>query len=277
MLGVVADAEDIVHDTYEKWLSIDTANVRHPKSYLIKAVTNKCITHHEKMKRERTNYVGQWLPEPLIADETQTDHKRIEMFHPLSIGIMIMLEKLTAQERAVFLLKEIFSYDYDEIAEIINKSNDNCRQIFRRAQQHLKDDRKRFEIDMATHERIFNEFLRACTDGDMDGLISLLQEDIIMVTDGGGASLTVNGRTIQALRKPLEGKEHVAKFVINIVQTVQQFVPGFSTKIVLVNNMPALACFTNGKPFSLITLEVRNDRIINIYVQSNPEKLKYLE
>ena len=200
MLGVIADAEDIVQDTFEKWLSVDTATVHHPKAYLVKAVTNKCITHLEKIKRERKNYIGPWLPEPLIAHETQADH-RIEMFQPLSIGIMVMLEKLTAQERAVFLLKEIFSYDYDEIAEIINKTNDNCRQIFKRAHQHLKDDRKRFEIDMATHERIFKQFLQACNEGDMEGLIALLREDVVMVTDGGGSSLKVNGRTIQALTK----------------------------------------------------------------------------
>ena len=276
MLGVVADAEDIVQDTFEKWLAIDTETVQHPKSYLVKAVTNKCITHLEKIKKERKNYIGPWIPEPLIADETQTAYKRVEMFHPLSIGIMMMLEKLTAQERAVFLLKEIFSYDYDEIAEIINKTNDNCRQIFKRAQQHLKDDRKRFEIDMATHERIFKEFLHACMEGDLEGLITLLQEDIVMVTDGGGSALIVNGRTIQALRKPIAGKEHVAKFVITIVQTVQQFVPGFTSKTVLVNNMPALACFTNGKPLSLITLEVRNGSICNIYVHSSEEKIKKL-
>ena len=276
MLGVVADAEDIVQDTFEKWLAIDEATVIHPKSYLVKAVTNKCITHLDKIKRERKSYIGPWIPEPLIADETQAAHKRVEMFHPLSIGIMMMLEKLSARERAVFLLKEIFSYDYDEIAEIINKTNDNCRQIFKRAHQHLKDDRRRFEIDMATHERIFKQFLHACNEGDMDGLITLLQEDIEMVTDGGGSALTVNGRTIQALRKPIAGKEHVAKFVISIVQTVQQFVPGFTTKPVLVNNMPALACFTNGKPLSLITLEIRNDSICNIYVHSNKEKIKNL-
>jgi len=276
MLGVVADAEDIVQDSFEKWLTMDTSAVQHAKSYLVKMVTNKCINHLEKIKRERANYIGPWIPEPLIDDETKKDHRRIEMFHPLSIGIMMMLEKLTAQERAVFLLKEIFSYDYDEIAEIINKSNDNCRQIFKRAQQHLKDDRKRFEIDMAAHERVFKKFMQACTEGDMDGLIELLQEDIVMVTDGGGSSLKVNGRTIQAWRKPIAGREHVAKFVIQILQTVQQFVPGFTSKVVLVNNMPALACFTNKEPLSLITLEIRNDRIINIYVMSNAEKIKNL-
>jgi RNA polymerase sigma-70 factor (ECF subfamily) len=276
MLGVVVDAEDIVQDTFEKWLSIDMAVVQHPKSYLVKAVTNKCISHLEKIKRERKNYIGPWIPEPLIADETQTYHRRVEMFHPLSIGIMMMLEKLTAQERAVFLLKEIFSYDYDEIAEIINKTNDNCRQIFKRAQQHLKNDRKRFAIDMAAHERIFNQFLQACVEGDMNGLIALLQEDIVMVTDGGGTSLTINGRTIQALRKPIAGKEHVAKFVITIVQTVQEFVPGFNYKIVLVNNMPSFACFSYKEPLSLITLEIRNAGICNIYVHSNKEKLKNL-
>jgi RNA polymerase sigma-70 factor (ECF subfamily) len=274
MLGVIADAEDIVQDSFEKWLSVDTATVRHPKSYLVKAVTNKCITHLEKIKRERKNYIGPWLPEPLIAHETQADH-RIEMFQPLSMGIMVMLEKLTAQERAVFLLKEIFSYDYDEIAEFINKTNDNCRQIFKRANQHLKDDRKRFEIDMATHERIFKQFLQACKEGDMEGLIALLQEDVVMVTDGGGSSLKVNGRTIQALRKPIAGKEHVAKFIITIIQAIRQFVP-LSYKIVLVNNMPGLACFANDEPLNLIALEVRNDIILNIYVHSNKEKLRYL-
>jgi len=276
MLGVVADAEDIVQDTFEKWLIMDTAIVQLPKSYLVKAVTNKCINHLDKIKRERKNYIGPWIPEPLITDETKKDQRRIELFHPLSIGIMMMLEKLTAQERAVFLLKEIFSYDYDEIATIINKTNDNCRQIFKRAQEHLKDDRKRFSINMVTHERIFKQFLQACDEGDIDGLIALLQEDIVMVTDGGGTSFSAGGRTIQALRKPIAGKEHVAKFVINIVQAVQQFVPAFTSKIVLVNNMPALACFSEGKPLSLITLEIRNDSICNIYVHSSKEKLKNL-
>jgi RNA polymerase sigma-70 factor (ECF subfamily) len=276
MLGVVADAEDIVHDVFEKWLSMDIAVVQHPKSYLVKTVTNKCITRLEKLKRDRHSYIGPWIPEPLIADETQPEHKRVEMFHPLSIGIMIMLEKLTALERAVFLLKEIFAYDYAEIADIVNKTNDNCRQIFKRAQKHLKDDRKRFAIDLTAHERIFKQFLQACTEGDINGLIALLQEDIVMVADGGGTSLTVNGRTIQAIRKPLVGNERVAKFVITIVQTIQQFLPGFHWKTVLVNNMPALACFTYGEPLSLIILEIRNDRICNIYVQSNKSKLKYL-
>ncbi len=276
MLGVVADAEDIVQDTYESWLKMDAANVQHPKAYLVKAVANKCITRHEKIKKEREVYIGPWLPEPLITDESDDAGRHVEMFHPLSIGIMMMLEKLTTQERAVFLLKEIFSYDYDEIAQIINKTNDNCRQIFKRAQQHLKDDRRRFEIDMAAHERIFKQFLQACMEGDMDGLIGLLREDIVMVTDGGTSSLTVNGKTIQALRKPLAGQEHVAKFIIGIVQVVVEFVPGFTSKTVLVNNMPALACFSNGQPFSLIILEVRNDTIANIYVHSNKEKIKNL-
>ncbi len=276
MLGLVADAEDMVQDTYEKWLKLDAAHVQNIKAYLVKTITNACINHLNKLKRERKNYIGPWLPEPLIASEENLGAQAEEMFHPLSIGIMVMLEKLTPQERAVFLLKEIFAYDYDEIAEIINKSNDNCRQIFKRAQQHLKEDKKRFAINMRTHERIFQQFLNACHEGDMDGLIALLQEDIVMVTDGGGTSLTVNGRTIQALRKPLHGKETVAKFVITILQSVQKHVPGFNTKIMMVNNMPSLACFMHDKPLSLITLEIRNDIITNIYVHSSKEKLKTL-
>jgi RNA polymerase sigma-70 factor (ECF subfamily) len=276
MLGMVAEAEDIVQDVYEKWLKHDVAHVQNTKAYLVKAVTNFCINRLDKIKRERKDYIGPWLPEPIFATENNAGAHAVEMLHPLSIGIMTMLEKLTPQERAVFLLKEIFSYDYDEIAAIINKSNDNCRQIFKRAQQHLKDDKRRFEIDMRMHERIFQQFLNACYEGDLDGLINILQEDILMVTDGGGTSLTVNGRTIQALRKPLTGKETVAKFVIAIVQSVQQLVPGFNTKIISVNNMPALACFSYATPLSVIILEIRNNIITNIFVHSSKEKLRTL-
>ena len=276
MLGLVADAEDMVQDVFEKWLKTDVAHVQNTKAYLVKIITNTCINHLGKIKRERENYIGPWLPEPLTVHEENAGAQAIEMLHPLSIGIMVMLEKLTPQERAVFLLKEIFTYDYDEIANIINKTNDNCRQIFKRAQQHLKDDKKRFEIDMHMHEQIFNRFLQACNDGNVQNLIDLLQEDIVMITDGGGTSLTVNGRTIQALRKPLSGRETVAKFIITIVQTVQQNVPGFNTKIMLVNNMPSLACFMHEMPLSLITLEIRNDIITNIFVHSSKEKLKLL-
>ena len=275
MLGAVADAEDIVQDTYEKWLTIDQDQVKHPKSYLVKIVTNKCINQLNKLKRERETYIGPWIPEPLVSTEDSSTAS-IEMFHPLSIGIMMMLEKLTALERAVFLLKEIFSYDYDEIAEITGKTNDNCRQIFRRAQQHIRDDKKRFAVDMNAHERIFKKFLQACTDGDINSLISLLQEDIVMVTDGNGSSVVVNGRKIGALLKPLHTRESVAKFVIKIVQMVQKYIPGLTSKTVMVNNMPALANFKDGEPFNLVILEVRNNYICNIYVHSNKEKLKKL-
>ena len=276
MLGVIAEAEDIVQDVYENWLKQENTVIENIKAYLVKAVTNKSINRLDKIKRERATYIGPWLPEPIFATEENKGAHAIEMLHPLSIGIMTMLEKLTPQERAVFLLKEIFSYDYEEISRIINKTNDNCRQIFKRAQQHLKDDRRRFEIDMHMHERIFTQFLNACFEGDMDGLINILQEDIVMVTDGGGTSLTVGDKTIQAIKKPLHGKEVVAKFVIAIVQSVQQHVPGFNTKIILVNNMPALACFSFNNPISVITLEIRNNCIMNIFVHSNKEKLKTL-
>jgi RNA polymerase sigma-70 factor (ECF subfamily) len=276
MLGLVADAEDIVEDMYEKWLRTDVTKVQNTKAYLVKAITNTSINHLDKLKRERKDYIGPWLPEPVVAGEENAGARAVEIFHPLSMGIMVMLEKLTPQERAVFLLKEIFSYDYSEIAEIINKTNDNCRQIFKRAQQHLKDDKKRFEIDMRMHERIFQQFLHACSEGDMQGLINILQEDTVMITDGGGTAFTANGKTIQALRKPLHGRETVAKFVIAIVQSVQENVPGFNTKVMLANGMPALACFSFSAPLSLIILEINHAVVSNIYVHSNKEKLRSL-
>jgi RNA polymerase sigma-70 factor (ECF subfamily) len=276
MLGLVADAEDMVQDTYEKWVKVNPAQVQNIKAYLVKAITNTSINHLDKLKRERKDYIGPWLPEPVVAGEENAGARAVEIFHPLSMGIMVMLEKLTPQERAVFLLKEVFSYDYSEIAEILNKTNDNCRQVLKRAHQHLKDDKKRFEIDMHMHERIFQQFLHACGEGDMQGLIHILQEDTVMITDGGGTAFTANGKTIQALRKPLHGRETVAKFVIAIVKNVQENVPGFNTKIMLVNGMPALACFSFNTPLSLIILEINNAVVSNVYVHSNKEKLRSL-
>src|SRR5665213_87065 len=129
MLGVVEDAEDMLQDTYLKWMETNPDEVNTPKAFLVKVITNLSINHLKSTRKERENYVGLWLPEPLMKEKVVDSFKSIDLYHSLSIGMMVLLEKLTPPERAVFLLKEVFSYDYDEIAEIISKSEDNCRKI----------------------------------------------------------------------------------------------------------------------------------------------------
>src|SRR5258708_22259949 len=157
-------------------------------------VTNASINHLTTARARREKYVGIWLPEPLPDQRPSYTITRIESYHALSIGLLVLLEKLTPQERAIFLLKEIFSYDYDELAEIFGKTTDNCRQILKRAKDHLGDDTRRFEVDLKVHENVLNNFLQAIAEGDMEELIDLSKQSILLKTDDGDKTLSVKGQ-----------------------------------------------------------------------------------
>jgi RNA polymerase sigma-70 factor, ECF subfamily len=204
-------------------------------------------------------------------DDTYT---KIESYHALSIGILVLLEKLTAQERAIFLLKEIFSYDYSELAEIFEKTEDNCRQILKRAKDYMGKSVKRFEVDLKVHEKILNNFLDACTEGNMTELIGLLKEDIVLFADGGGRAIDVKGQRLTAALNPISGKENVSKFLIAVTAKITQSIEDFSREIVLVNGLPSYVSYSGVMPLSLISLEVEGDRIKNVYIQTNLDKLK---
>ncbi|HEY4338235.1 MAG TPA: sigma-70 family RNA polymerase sigma factor [Puia sp.] len=175
MLGNVDAAEDIVQDVFLKWMEAGAESVKNRKAFLIRMVTNASINQLSSARARREKYVGIWLPEPLEDSGGPSAATRIESYHALSIGLLVLLEKLTPQERAVFLLKEIFSYDYDELAGIFDKSAANCRQIFKRAKDHLGKDTRRFQVDLKVHERILQNFLQAVSAGSMEGLILLLK------------------------------------------------------------------------------------------------------
>ncbi len=275
MLGSIQDAEDAVQETYLKWISADTLNISHPKAFMVKIITNSCINYLKTARKKREAYTGLWLPEPIINSESTKSVESVDMYHTLSIGMMYVLEKLTAHEKAVFLLKEIFAYDYSEISEIIGKSVDNCRQIFKRAKDHLKGNEKRFKVDIKTHEKILDQFIKASSEGDLDGLIKLLKEDIIIYADGGGRTFVSGSEKIGALNKPLKGKYNSAMFVIKITDKVQRLLPYSNFKKVIVNGLPSIMVSSDKDPFSVICLEITGDKISNIYSISNPEKLKH--
>ena len=277
MLCNIDSAEEMVQDSFLKWMDVEIASVRQQKAFLVKMITNACINHLTSARVKREKYIGIWLPEPLqnyAPDKTQT---RFETYHALSIGMLVLMEKLTPQERAIFLLKEIFSYDYYELAEIFNKSTDNCRQILKRAKENLGKDTRRFQVDLKVHEKILNNFLQAITEGNVQDLIDLLKQDILLMTDGGGKTISVQGQRLGALPKPIQGREKVTKLLLSVIPKFRQSVPDFSEDITFANGMPCIITYSGRQPVSLVALETDGEQIRNIYVQTNPDKLKYFK
>ena len=277
MLGNIDAAEDIVQDAYLKWMETDTDSVRHTKAFLVKIVTNKSINYWHSARVQREKYVGIWLPEPLPNYDPDRAQARIESYHALSIGMLMLMERLTPQERALFLLKEVFAYDYYELAEIFDKTSDNCRQILRRAKEHLGNDTRRFEVDMEVHGKMLNNFLLAVAEGSMEDLIGLLKEDIQMYADGGGRIFTLQGQRLTAFSKPILGQDKVGRALLSIVPKFRQSVPDFSQEITFTNGLPSIITFSGTIPVSLVSIEPEGNKIRNIYVQSNPDKLKHLK
>lgn len=274
MLGSVDAAEDMIQNTYLKWMEAQAEVVRHPKAYLVKIVTNKCINYMNSARVKREEYVGVWLPEPLLNYDINNSHVKIESYHALSIGILVLLEKLTPQERAIFLLKEIFAYDYNELAEIFDKTEDNCRQILKRAKENLGKDARRFEVDMKVHEKLLNKFMLATSEGSMEDLIEILKEDIIFFADGGGKSIPVKGRQrLTATLKPVYGRENVSRLLMNSVPKLYH-IPDFHREIIIANGLPSIISYSGDSPIGLVSIEPEGDQIKNIYIQTNPDKLK---
>jgi len=273
MLGDVAAAEDIVQDTYLKWLEVVAYDIRHTKAYLVKTVTNRCINYLDSARLKRESYVGTWLPEPLINYDLNKPYAKVEAYHALSIGILVLLERLTPQERAIFLLKEVFAYDYYELAEIFEKTEDNCRQIFKRAKANLGKDAKRFKVDVKMHEKMLHNFLSAVAEGDMESLIVLLKEDIVLLGDGGGSAIHVKGQRLTAPPKPIYGRENVIRLLLTSLGKIRELAD-FRTAIIIANGLPSTISWSGDSPLAVISFEPEGDQIRNIYIQTNPDKLK---
>jgi RNA polymerase sigma-70 factor (ECF subfamily) len=277
MLGNIDQAEDIVQDTYLKWKTTQTDDVQHTKAYLVKMVTHRCINHLNSARVKREDYIGLWLPEPLQDQEQLIGQFRIESYHAMSIGMLVLMEKLTPQERAIFLLKEIFSYDYFELAEIFDKTTDNCRQIFKRAKDNLGKETRRFEVDIKVHEKMLSNFLLAIEEGNMEDLISVLKEDILLFADGGGKTFSVQGQRLTAFKKPIEGRENIGRLLLSVIPKFRQSITNFNQDIIFTNGMPSIVSYSGDEPVSLVTLDSDGEHIRAIYVQTNPDKLRHLK
>jgi RNA polymerase sigma-70 factor (ECF subfamily) len=265
MLGSATDAEDMVQEAFVRWLQADEPAVQSPRAYLSTIVVRLCIDHLRLARTQREVYVGPWLPEPLPTGPPPELAGTALLAESLSFAFLIMLENLRPLERAVFLLHEVFDYTYDEIAPVVGKSVANCRQILHRAHEHLGRRQPRFDVSREQQERLTTQFLRASVNGDMQGLLALLADDIVFTGDGGG-------KTATALR-PVRGPDKVARGMLG---GLRRMPPGTIPRIEEINGQPAIVGYTEGQPYGVILLDTDGERIHHIYTVLNPDKLRWL-
>lgn len=267
MLGSVTDAEDLVQDAYLRWLEAPETEVRAPRAYLATIVTRLAINHMQSARSRRETYVGPWLPEPLVTEHAPDASEPVELAESLSMAFLLMLERLSPTERAVLLLHDVFDFDYSEIARFIDKSEVNCRQLLARAKKHVGEPRVRFDADPEHGDRLLNRFIEATRAGDIDGLVGVLAEDITLWGDGGGK---VPGAT----ERPIHGAASVAAFVVQRAKSGAS--PENTLRPTRLNGQPGFVISRDGEPLAALILDVRDDRIHNIYAIANPDKLHAL-
>ena len=267
MLGSVMDAEDCVQEAFLRWYQSrnhgETEAVRSPKSYLSTMVTRLSIDHLRSARVRREQYVGVWLPEPLVTTDETSVTGMAELAEALSVAFLHLLEHLSPLERAVFLLRQVFDYDYGAIAQMVQKSEDNCRQIVRRARQHLGARHALYHASKQQQQAILHQFLRACLEGDMDGLLGLLANDIVLYADSGGKT--------PAARHPIAGADRAARYLLGLVRKAPE---DFRFRVALINGQPGILVYRNGVPALILTLEMHDGQIWEIDLIANPDKLQ---
>ena len=263
MLGSAADAEDVVQETWLRWADVDRAEVRDPRAYLVRIVTRQALNRLRTVARRREDYVGEWLPEPLLTSPDVAED--VELAESVSIAMLAVLETLGPAERVVFVLREVFEVPYDEIAGAVGKSSAAVRQIAHRARRHVAARRPRTEVSRTEQQQVVERFLSALSTGDVRGLMDVLAPDVVLVSDGGGL--------VPAARHPVEGVERVAAFLSRF-KTVA---PDAEVGSVWLNGAPAGRIDLAGELNTAVTFVVEDGRIARIYAIRNPHKLGRLE
>jgi len=273
MLGSAMDAEDMVQETYLRYQATPPGTIIALKAYLTTIITRLCMDQLHLARRKRELYVGPWLPEPIgtaNAPELTNVEKRVDEEESISLAFLMLLEQLQPLERAVFLLREIFEYDYAEIATFLGKSEVACRQAFSRAKKHLADHRPRFQASPETHRQLLAGFLQAVRAGEMTTLMNLLDEDVTLWADGGGKVKGVATR-------PIAGRVAVARFLLGAVSLFSRSLPeDYRVELAEVNRQPALIIRASDRTFSVLTIEVEAQQIRIIRIVANPEKLAHV-
>jgi RNA polymerase sigma-70 factor (TIGR02957 family) len=269
LLGSAGDAEDAVQDTFLRWQAAERRHIETPEAWLTKALTNICLNQLTSARARRETYVGQWLPEPVLAgDRMLGPAETAEQRESVSIAMLTLMERLSPNERAVYVLREAFGYQHSEIADILGLSESNCQQIHRRAKQHLTTGRVREETDATAARKIVEGFLAAALSGDTEPLVRLLTGDAVSVADGGGR--------IPARRTPIVGAVGIARFLRGVLKpaTVRRSVEGrLAVYAAEVNGVPAAVAVAGDQVVGVISLEMSGDAVAAVHIQVNPDKL----
>jgi RNA polymerase sigma-70 factor (ECF subfamily) len=266
MLGSVADAEDMLQETFIRWQQAAEEDIRSPRAYLVTIVSRLCLNHLQSARVQREEYVGQWLPEPVVTGPGSDPLELLRVDESLSMAFLVMLERLTPVERAVFLLREVFEYDYAEIASILNQSESNSRQILSRAKRRVADMRPRFHASQQKKSDLLERFVQATTSGDLQALLALLASDVVLHSDGGGKGVGAPNL--------IRGAHNVARGALGALQKLHP--KNLTHRVAEINGEPGIVSYVNGEPYSVLTLDARESGIQAIYVVTNPEKLAHL-
>jgi RNA polymerase sigma-70 factor, ECF subfamily len=262
ILGSTTESDDVLQESYLRWAEVDLSTVQDTKAYLARLVTRQSLNALRAQSRRREEYVGPWLPEPLLLD-TRDASADVVLAESVSMAMMVVLESLTPDERAVFVLREVFGFDHDDIAAAVGKSVPAVRQLAHRAREHVQARRKRFEpVDPKTSAQITAQFFATAATGDVEGLVAMLAPDVVWTADSAGK--------VSAARRPVAGAERVARLVVGLIRLA-----GESGRIepTTYNNAPALNLYLGEHFEGVVTVEISDGKISHFYAMRNPEKL----
>lgn len=265
LLGSAADAEDVLQESWLRWADVDQAEVRDPRAYLVRIVTRQSLNHLRSSSRRREEYVGEWLPEPMLTSPDVADD--VELAESLSMATLTVLETLGPAERAVFVLREVFDVPYDEIAVAVDKSPAAVRQIAHRAKEHVASRRPRVRVERSEQEQVLERFIAALNTGELQALMDVLAPDVVAIADGGGK---VRG----AARRPIVGAAKIVAYLQGGLAKLG--VHPIATRA-LVNGAPALRIEVDGVLFGVVSLTIEDGRVTRIYSVANPDKLARLD
>ncbi|MGE3662981.1 MAG: RNA polymerase sigma-70 factor [Pseudonocardia sp.] len=263
MLGVAADAEDALQETWLRWSGVDRAQVRDPRAYLVRIVTRQALNRLRTLARRREEYVGEWLPEPLLTSPDVAED--VELAESVSIAMLTVLETLGPTERAVFVLREVFALPYGEIAEAVGKPAATVRQIARRSREHVAARRPRMQVSRTEQQAVLERFRAALRTGRVQELMDVLAPDVVLIADGGGIAA--------AARVPIHGADVVAKLLAGL----NRHVASVTTTAVSLNGAPAVLLDGDGELLAAVSIAVADGRITRIYAMRNPHKLERLD
>jgi RNA polymerase sigma-70 factor (TIGR02957 family) len=259
MLGSAADAEDVLQETWLRWAPVEKAGVRDPRAYLVRIVTRQALNHLRTARRQREEYVGPWLPEPLAT--TPDVAEDVELADAVSFAMLVVLETLSPLERAVYVLREVFGFEYAEVAEATGRRAAAVRQIAHRAREHVRARRPRAVIDDRTHSEVAERFAKAAQSGDVQQLMDVLAPDVVLLSDGGGRA--------KAALRPVRGAEKVARFLLGVTPSPEHLRVEWAS----VNGAPAALVYLEGRLDTVTSVDTDSGRITRIYLVRNPEKL----